>query len=387
MTDTAQFPLVTVVTPSYNQGRFIEETILSVLNQEYPNIEYLVIDGGSKDDTIDILRRYEGRLTWISEPDMGQSHAINKGFKMAKGDILCWLNSDDIFEPGAIGLIAEYMHRNPQVEMVYGEGNFIDEHGSQLIKFPYTRPFDLWALTHQLDFILQPTTFFRAAMMRRIGYVDESLHWCMDWDLFIRIGRQCRVDYLPHYLAKARVYGETKTSQGGFKRVREIFSVLHRYNNSVILPAYIIYGFGMISSFLQGRSASWYRFLRWLLRPVRTALWAFASNSQGVYQDGWLGHRAKFMFASGLDANTVRFVLDIPDDDRIVPNSMSVSVNGRRVSLQETVAAGHLEVNIPYDAASELPMEVTLDFARALSFDRKLRRLVCKYQHPVLLTS
>ena len=376
-----------MVTPSYNQGRFIEETILSVLSQDYPNIEYIIIDGGSSDATIDILHRYESRLTWISEPDSGQSHAINKGFRIAKGEILCWLNSDDLLEPEAIRLAVDYMRSNPQVDMVYGEGNSIDEYGSQLIRFPYTRPFDLWALTHQLDFILQPTTFFRAEMLRRIGYVDESLHWCMDWDLFIRIGRQCRVDHLPNYMAKARVYSETKTSKGGFRRICEIFSVLHRYNNSVILPAYIIYGFGMISSFMQSRSARWYLFLRWLLRPVRTALWVFASNYQGVYQDGWLGRRAKFMFASGLAVKSVRFVLDIPDDDRIVPNFVTVSVNGRILSSEEITAAGIFEVDVSYDTTSKIPIEVTLYFDRALSFDRAFRRLVCKYQHPKMITN
>jgi len=357
------------------------------------------MDGGSVDETLSIIRKYEAFLKekrwqvnckgisyrWFSEEDRGQSHAINKGFKIAKGEILCWLNSDDIFEPGAIELVAEYMKCNPEVEMVYGDGNCIDEHGLQLIRFPYTRPFDLWALIHQLDFILQPTTFFRAEILRKIGYVNEKLHWCMDWDLFIRIGSHCLVDYLPYDLANSRIYGETKTSQGGFRRVREIFSVLSHYNNKVILPAYIIYGCGIISSYLQARSAKWYLFLRWLFSPVRSALWLFASNFQGVYQDGWLGRRAKFMFASGLDVKAVRFVLDIPDDDRIVPNCLTVSVNGRLLPLKEITASGILEVDVSYDTTSNNPIEVTLNFARSLSFDRKFRRLVCKYQHPKII--
>ncbi|MBN1277358.1 MAG: glycosyltransferase, partial [Deltaproteobacteria bacterium] len=185
MTD---MPVVTVVTPSYNQGKFIEQTIKSVLTQDYPDVEYIVIDGGSTDNTLEVLKKYSGRLDWISEPDEGQTNAINKGFKKAKGDILCWLNSDDTYEPGAIRRAVEFFIDNPDVMMVYGEGNEIDENGALIQRFPATREFDLWALVYIWDYILQPTTFFRKSVFDEIGMLNEDYYWCMDWDLWIRIG-------------------------------------------------------------------------------------------------------------------------------------------------------------------------------------------------------
>ena len=122
-------PLVSIVTPSYNHGRYIEETIQSVLNQDYPNLEYLVIDGGSSDNTVEILKKYEGRLTWISEKDRGQADAINKGFRMANGEILAWLNSDDTYLPGAVQHSVRYLEAHSEVAMLYGEGYHIDAEG------------------------------------------------------------------------------------------------------------------------------------------------------------------------------------------------------------------------------------------------------------------
>lgn len=378
MTDSVCLPLITVVTPSYNQGRFIEETILSVLNQDYPRIEYLVIDGGSTDNTLEILRRYEDRLSWVSETDRGQSHAINKGFRKAQGEILCWLNSDDTFEPGALRQVVNYFQLNPQVMMVYGEGNLIDEQGNFLSRFPYTCVFDLWALIYISDFILQPAAFFRAETLSKIGYVDENLHWCMDWDLWIRIGKHYRVDYLPYYLANARIYGSTKTSQGSFKRIREIIAMLHCHCSKIILPAYIIYSFGTLSTIIQAKSAMWYRFIRWILQPVRVLLWTFASNAQGVYKDGWLGRRANFMFAEGLTANVMRFVLDMPEDNRLVPNMVTILVNGKSLPPSVINSAGHHELLVPYDSAHKLPTSLTLIFERTLPRDTLFRQLACR---------
>ena len=129
-------PLVTVVTPSFNQGRFIRETIESVLSQDYPNLEYMVIDGGSTDDTLSILKSYQDRFAWVSEPDRGQAHAINKGWRCAKGEILAWLNSDDIYQPGAIRTAVEYFIHNQQVGMVYGEAYHVDESGQPIDRYP-----------------------------------------------------------------------------------------------------------------------------------------------------------------------------------------------------------------------------------------------------------
>src|SRR5438128_8552250 len=135
MAQPEALPLVSIVTPSYNQGRFIEDTIRSVLAQDYPNLEYIVVDGGSTDHTLDVLRRYEGRLRWVSEPDRGQSEAINKGFRMARGEIVSWLNSDDTYVPGAIGKAVAHLGARPEVVMVYGEGYLLDEGGRVTRRF------------------------------------------------------------------------------------------------------------------------------------------------------------------------------------------------------------------------------------------------------------
>src|SRR5688572_25596277 len=147
-------PLVSIVTPSYNQGRYIEETIQSVLNQDYPNLEYLVLDGGSTDETLEILKRYEGRLVWISEKDRGQADAINKGFHLAKGRILGWLNSDDTYSPGAIRKVAQYFQTHRDVGLLYGEGYHVDTAG-KIIERYNTEPFNFHRLG-EICFICQP---------------------------------------------------------------------------------------------------------------------------------------------------------------------------------------------------------------------------------------
>lgn len=380
-----KLPLVTIVTPSYNQGCFIEETILSVLNQDYPNIEYLVIDGGSTDNTIDILRKYEDRLFWISEPDRGQSHAINKGFQLARGEILCWLNSDDFFEPRAITVAVDKFIQDADVMMVYGDGNLVNEKGELISLFPYTRSFDLWALTYQLDYILQPSTFFRKVAVQQVDYLNEDLHWCMDWDLWIRIGSRNLVEYIPHCLANARIYGSNKSATGGLKRFMEIVSVLNAHCHKVILPAYIIYGFATITTYIHSTSFKWYRFLKRLLNPIRILLWAFASNAQGVYQDGWLGRKAKFLFASGINADTIFFEFDVPDNEFIFPNELSITVNGREMQRQFLTTAGVTELCIPYDRSLADITKVTLNFKNSLPWDSNLRRLACRLKQVKLI--
>ena len=137
-------PLVSVITPSYNQGQFIQATIESVLSQDYPNIEYIIVDGASTDLTAEVVKPYTNRLTWISEKDRGQSEAINKGFRMAKGGIVAWLNSDDIYLPGAISAAVAAFEQHPRTGAIYGEGFQIDKAGKVKSKFPFTEPFNLW---------------------------------------------------------------------------------------------------------------------------------------------------------------------------------------------------------------------------------------------------
>jgi len=229
-------PVVTVVTPSYNQGCFIRATIESVLSQKYPHLEYIVMDGGSTDETAAVVKEYSSRLTFISERDRGQSHAINKGFQMARGSVLAWLNSDDLYLPGSIHAAVDAFDRNPSAGAVYGEGYLIDSAGKSASRFPWTQTFDLWRLTYLSDYILQQTVFFRRAALDEVGYLNECLHYTMDWDILIRLGKRYPVEYIPAYMACLREHPEAKTFAGG-KRGGETWGQTERFRFSTRLSS------------------------------------------------------------------------------------------------------------------------------------------------------
>jgi len=378
LTDSRHFPLVTVVTPSFNQGQFIEETILSVLNQDYPKIEYLVIDGGSTDNTLEVLRKYEDRVRWISEFDSGQSHAINKGFRMARGEILCWLNSDDIYEPGAIRAAVEYLVAHPDTMLVYGEGNLISPKGDFLQRFPYTRPFDLWALVYLIDFILQPTTFFRRTVIEEVGFLNENLHWCMDLEYWLRIGSRFKLVYVPHLMASARLYTDTKTSTGGAKRLKEIFFVLRKYGHQSFFLTFVRYVGGSLAMSLQSNAPCLYSYAIPLLTSLKYALRRRLANSQGVYPDDWLGRRARFMFPAMIDSGSIQFSFDMPDDERLHPNRLVACSNGNAVTELTMQRSGGYQLKIPYDPTLTNPTDIELIFSRSLPPDSQRRRLACK---------
>jgi glycosyltransferase involved in cell wall biosynthesis len=224
-----ELPRVSIVTPSLNQGRFIEDTVKSVLGQDYPRIEYLVVDGGSTDGTLAILGRYGGALRWISEPDGGQGAAINKGFRLTSGEILGWLNSDDLYEPRAVSAAAEYLRQHPEQAMVYGDATHVDAEGEEIGPCSYVGPADVDRLLHESDYIVQPATFFRRSAFEAVGGLDESLHWGMDYDLWLKIARRFPIAYLPRKLARYRQTGQNKTALGRFDRFAEIERIGRRH--------------------------------------------------------------------------------------------------------------------------------------------------------------
>lgn len=211
-----ELPLVSIVTPSYNKGRFIEETILSVKNQAYSNIEHIVVDGGSTDKTLDILRKYSDSLIWISEPDEGQSDAINKGWRMSKGGILAYLNSDDTYTTWAVETAVEFLTKNQDVVMVYGKCNLIDENSNVIAEYPATK-FNLGDLFSGWNMIPQPTVFIRKQVITEVGYLNADLHMAMDLDLWIRIGLKYKIEYIPEKLANFRLCEGTKSVSEGYK--------------------------------------------------------------------------------------------------------------------------------------------------------------------------
>ncbi len=229
-----QRPLVSIVTPSYNQAAFLEETIRSVLAQDYPHIEYIVVDGGSTDGSVEIIKRYEGGIArWVSEPDEGQSHAVNKGFRMASGEIVAWLNSDDLYFPDAVSTAVRRFEEHPDLGLLYGDSVFVDRDGAFVRYFTEAEPYNEFRLRNCSDYIMQPTAFFRRDRLLEIGMLDESLHFTMDWDLWCRFATSgCRVHYERTLIAAARVYPEAKTSAGGGARLAEIKGTLKRHRTS-----------------------------------------------------------------------------------------------------------------------------------------------------------
>jgi glycosyltransferase involved in cell wall biosynthesis len=234
MTDSAKaiepdLPLVTIVTPSFNQGAYIEATIRSVLEQDYPRIEYLVVDGGSTDDTLAILGRQGPEVDWTSEPDSGQGDAIRKGFGRSHGEILTWMNADDVYTPGAVSRAVAALLAAPSAVFAYGNAEVIDSAGAVIGPCDQVRPFSLDALVNQLDFIVQPATFFCRDPYLAVGGIDTGLTYCLDYDLWIRLAGQGEVAYIPDVLARIRVYPQTKTASGGLARLNEVEAMIRRH--------------------------------------------------------------------------------------------------------------------------------------------------------------
>lgn len=228
MSDGLPWPKVSIVTPSYNQGQFIEETIRSVLLQGYPNLEYIIIDGGSSDNTPEIIREYEPWLTyWVSEPDRGQSHAINKGLRQSTGEIVAYLNSDDIYLPGTFRAVCAYFHKQSVVDVAYGDCRIINE-DSQKLSLWRSLPFNLFREVCQ-NFIYQPTLFMRRRVVQKIGYFDESLRYTMDIDYWYRAGHDFNFAYLPIELACFRISSHSKTGTGRTPFVKERKKVVEKF--------------------------------------------------------------------------------------------------------------------------------------------------------------
>ena len=218
-------PAVSVVTPSYNQATYLESTILSVLQQDYPGVEYIVIDGGSTDGSVDIIRKYAPRLAyWVSGPDAGQAAAINTGFARAQGQILAWINSDDTYLPGAIRLQAEALQQNPQVGLVYGDAEFVDADGHPLGPY-HARAFNRRRFLH-VSSIPQPTAFFRRSLYVKSGGLDTRMHYALDYEFFLRLMWQAPFMYTRRAVATYRIHSGSKTVRMHHHMIEEALQVV-----------------------------------------------------------------------------------------------------------------------------------------------------------------
>lgn len=281
-------PRVSVVMPSYNHAKYLPMAIDSVLSQGYANVELIVMDGGSTDGSVDILRSYGHRLRFVSERDRGQADAINRGLAQATGDVLCWLNSDDMFMPAILPRVARAFTEHAAADFVYGRGWDIDE-GGRVIDEAGVLTFDLWKLIHQRNFIQQPSCFFRRSLFERVGPVDESLHYVMDWDLWIRFAAY-RGLFVDEFWSYNRVHSANKTQSGQFRRWAEIRRMVRRYTSSPWPPVTSLYLLEALLQRMRGTSVP--DSVEHALAEMFTR--GMRRDMSGRYADGGVARRFRF---------------------------------------------------------------------------------------------
>lgn len=256
-----QTPKISIITPSYNQGEFIEQTIRSVLSQNYPNLEYIVIDGGSTDSTLSVLKKYQHALRFISEPDRGQSDAINKGLSMISGDIVGFINSDDYFEPDCFRSVADFFTSNPDAQWVTGTCRIVDESGSEVRKevtryknffLRFLRRFEIFCV---VQFISQPSTFWRKRVVGEIGMFDVSLRYDMDYDYWLRIWKRYPLYFIDSFLSSYRVHSRSKAVTSPETQFQVEHQILSRHTHSSVI---------LFLHFLHVRAALFFYRLLWI---------------------------------------------------------------------------------------------------------------------------
>lgn len=250
----SRYPKISIVTPSYNQGQFLEETILSIINQDYPNLEYIIVDGASTDNTPDILERYahHPRITrMISEKDKGQIDALIKGFSLCTGDILDWINSDDLLEPGALSIVAQHFRANPEIDVLVGHQFVIDENGKQYgisRRVKVTR--EDWLKRH--PGIQQPCTFFTASAYKAVGGLNPDLEYSMDYDIFLKFAvGGFKFAYIEPVLARTRYHDSAKSITLPYKLFLQQFKVFHAAGGKIISPYSLNYLRGILCWFFK----------------------------------------------------------------------------------------------------------------------------------------
>jgi len=251
---------LSIIMPTYNQGNYIQEAILSVLNQKDPNYELIVYDSLSTDETPDILRHFGEEIVWIREKDSGQVDAINKGLKKAKGEILTWLNSDDVYLPFAFNYVRKSFEKAPYLDFVYGDALEIDSLSNIITPNLFTEDYNADRYLYSHNFICQPTMFFKKTSLTKVGLLRKDLKWIMDYEWFSRffvLGLKGK--RIPHFLSANRNYPQTKTNSGGYRRYMEIMKVIYHRpaKNFLIRKATWVYSLEHIIKTINNLLENW----------------------------------------------------------------------------------------------------------------------------------
>ncbi len=360
--------VVTIVTPSFNQGQFLRDAIESVLAQDYPHVEYLVVDGGSTDSTLDVLASYGDRVDWISEPDNGQANAINKGFQRTTGAILGWLNADDAYAPGAISAAVNAFESHPNVGLIYGQGQIMDADGAVVGAFDEIEPFSLWRLLHGLDYILQPAAFFRREATAAVGWLDEDLNFAMDWDLWLKLATTVDVRYVSDQLAFARVHHAAKTSVGGWPRIRELGRVARAHAGTFWTPGVCLYAIDTLARQLKQGSGSWRRVVEGLERRAG----ARVASRLALHADGWLGPRGKLAVPTRW--GQVAVALEAHRLPTAGHMRVAITADGQPLADTAIHTPGPFELRLPLPATDHpfVELDVACDYSFVDAIGRRL---------------
>ncbi len=241
MSDSVLYPSISVIVPSFNQGQYIEETLLSIIGQQYPNLEILVIDGGSTDNTTYILEKYSNQISyWHSKKDKGQADAINQGIKLSSGDIVCWLNSDDMYLPGTLLDIGKrFLRSTNKNHLIYGAAVTINQSTEKLFGgAEIAAPFEAFKLTYG-DFLVQPSSFWTRKLWLEIGELNISYNYVLDWEWFIRASKVTEFEYIRKFYSVYRYHPLHKSSNGDEERREEIIDVVSKYSSKYWYTLYL----------------------------------------------------------------------------------------------------------------------------------------------------
>lgn len=220
------YPKISIVTPSYNQAAFLERTILSVLNQNYPNLEYIIIDGGSQDGSVEIIKKYEKYLSyWVSEPDNGQANALNKGFRIASGELVGWQNSDDIFLPSSFINVANAYLKNKKFDLFFGNILFLNEFDEVINDLRFV-PFNYYSLLYEGTVLSNQAAFWKRELFEKYGFFNERYQFCMDYEFWVRIGKDSKFYFIHKHLGGFRLHQTSKTTTIAESGLQEHYSIL-----------------------------------------------------------------------------------------------------------------------------------------------------------------